>query len=98
MGTIFGFLEGSFGALVMALSGILVILMLAIVFPVVAFTVTWWWGLLCFLFPGPATLVFTILHFKKAKVPLLITVGSAVVCIGLFVTRSALATFFVVGP
>jgi len=82
----------------MAISGILMIVMVGIVFPIVAFRVAWWWSLFCFLFPGPATVVFTALYFKSAKVPLLIMVASAAACIGLFVVRSALAAFFVVGP
>jgi hypothetical protein len=96
METIFWYIEGSVGALIMAISGILMIVMAGIVFPIVAFRVAWWWGLLCFLFAGPATLVFSIAHFDRAKVPLLITVGSAVVCIGVFVLRAFLSTLFTV--
>lgn len=96
METVFLLLEGWFGALVMALSGILFLVMIGIVFPIVAFGVTWWWGVLCFFFAGPATLIFTILHFQKAKVPLLVTVVSGVVSIGMFMLRSFIATVFAV--
>jgi len=94
MEPVFLLLEGWFGALVMALSGILFLVMIGIVFPIVAFRVAWWWGVLCFLFAGPATLIFTILHFQKAKVPLLVTVVSGVVSIGMFMLRSFTTTFF----
>lgn len=94
METILGLLEGSFGALIMALSGIVFIVTIAIVFPIVAFRVVWWWGLLCFFFAGPATLIFSILHFQKAKIPFLVTIISGVVAIGMLMMRSFMATFF----
>jgi hypothetical protein len=94
METMFGLLEGSFGALIMALSGIVFIVTIVFVFPVVAFRVAWWWGLLCFVFAGPATLIFTILHFERAKVTFLITLVSGAVAIGMFMMRSFMATFF----
>jgi hypothetical protein len=96
METILGLLEGPFGALIMALSGIVFIVTMAIVFPIVAFRVAWWWGLLCFFFAGPATLIFTILHFQKAKIPFVATIISGLVAIGMFMMRSFINTFFVV--
>ncbi|MEY4700070.1 MAG: hypothetical protein RL326_257 [Pseudomonadota bacterium] len=96
METIFGLLEGSFGALIMSLSGLLFIVTLGIVFPIVAFGVAWWWGVLCFLFAGPATLIFTILHFQRAKIPFLVTIISGIVAIGMFMIRSFMTTFFTV--
>lgn len=94
METIFVLLEGWVGALIMALSGIIFLVTIAFVFPIVAFGVAWWWGLLCFFFAGPATLIFTILHFQKAKVPFLVTIISGVVAIGMFMMRSFMDTFF----
>jgi hypothetical protein len=80
----------------MALSGIIFIVTIAVVFPIVAFRVAWWWGLLCFFFAGPATLIFTILHFQRAKVAFFTTLVSGVVAVGIFIMRSFLNTFFVV--
>jgi hypothetical protein len=94
METILGLLEGPAGALIMALSGIVFLVTIAFVFPIVAFRVAWWWGLLCFFFAGPATLIFTILHFQKAKIPLLVMVISGVVAIGMFMMRSFITIFF----
>ncbi len=96
METIFVLFEGWLGALIMALSGIVFIVTIALVFPIVAFRVAWWWGLLCFVFAGPATLIFSILHFQRAKVPLLVTIVSGVVAIGVFILRSFINTFFAV--
>lgn len=96
MEAILGLLEGPFGALIMALSGIVFIATMAIVFPIVAFRVAWWWGLLCFFFAGPATLIFTILHFQRAKVAFFTTLVSGVVAVGIFIMRSFLNTFLVV--
>ncbi len=98
METVLSLLEGSFGALVMALSGIACMVTLCVVFPIVACTVNGWWGLLCFVFPGPATIAFSVLHFKKAWLPLLITVVALLISVGVFLMRAFLATFFVEAP
>lgn len=78
----------------MALSGIVSLVTIAFVFPIVAFRVSWWWGLLCFVFAGPATIIFSILHFQRAKVPSLVAVVSGVVAVGVLLMRSFMAAFF----
>lgn len=88
------FLGGSFGALLLASTAVLSILMVNIVFPIFAFLKDWRWGLACFFLPGPATLVFAILYFKEVKLLTFLTFAPLVVCIFTFLLYAFLATFF----
>lgn len=92
------YLEGSLGALIMAAAVIAHLVTVLVVFPIVAFTVTWWWGVLCLFFPGPATIAFSIVHFKKALLPLVIAMVTLLLSVGVFILRGFLMTFFVEAP
>lgn len=79
--------EGAFGAQLMALAGIVLVVTGCIVFLNVAFRVKWWLGVACLLWPG--ALLFSAARFKKAKLSLLVLLVSAGICTTTFVLRSA---------
>ncbi len=82
------FAQGTLGALIMTLSGIVWLIVALIAFPVVAFKKTWWWGVLCLVFAGPATLIFSILYFKESWKLLLVGVVSLGLTMGIFMLRT----------
>ena len=86
------FAQGTLGALIMALSGMVWLIVVLIAFPVVAFQKTWWWGVLCLVFAGPATLIFSIVYFKESWKLLLVGAVSLGLTMGIFMLRTYIST------
>jgi len=90
-------LMGPFGALLMAASGLLFLVLVSSVFPIFAFLKDWRWGLACFFLPGPATLAFVFFYFKEVKLITFLTFGTLTVSVSTFLLRAFLATYYI-GP
>ncbi len=97
MENVLEYLEGSFGALVMAGFGMLFILSVMFIFPLVALFRDWRFGVLCLLLPGPATLAFIYFYYKHKEVKLLtvLTFASLAISLSMFLLRAFLSTFFI---
>lgn len=94
MGIVMELLEGPYGAIVMVASMILAMLCLCIWLPIVAFFVSWWWGVITLF--GFGVPLFAIFHFQEAKAPFLLGVFFLFISLGTFIARAFISTFFVV--
>ena len=86
-------IEGSGGALCMALAGLAAIASFALWLPINAFLTRWWWGALTFLLPL-ASPVFAYYHWQRARQPILVGFVCTLLATGIFAARSFVQIFF----